>query len=240
MNQGNHRDFPPELTEKQDIETVVRNMGFLEVPLGFDRWVDGLRFTVCESFCCYFIARDGLCDERRWCEPRELRIFSPIAPIELMATIYRLWAEVFEKRDSQDSCLSWGKAWLDYQNELKRLIPPPPTLWAEREFLRLCLNYIDKTCDWTEEDYEVSFASIPGQLRLAAKNIELFCLARGNWVGEVSISAKELFRHLPKRFLGPAVMLQAKNEVLRIENRELRARWGDPEAEEGDCASIAG
>lgn len=240
MNNTNHPDFPPYLTEKQDIEEVIGKLGFVAVPIGYERWVDGLKFTVCESFCCYFIVRDGQCDERRWCEPHELRIFSPVAPIELMATIYRLWAEVFEKRESEDFCLIWGKSWLDYQNELKRLIPPPPTLWAEREFLRLCLNYIDKSCDWTEEDYEVTFASIPGHLRLAAKNIELFCPARGNWVGEVSISAKELFRHLPKRFLGPAVMLQAKNEVLRIENRELRARWGDLEAEKGACASITG
>lgn len=238
MNQGNHRDFPPELTEKQDIETVVRNMGFLEVPLGFDRWVDGLKFTVCESFCCYFIVRDGRCEERRWCEPHELRIFSPIAPIELMATIYRLWAEVFEKRESEDFCLTWGRSWLDYQGELKRLIPPSPTLWAEREFLRHSLNYIDKQYDWAEEDYPVRFSSLPRQLRIVAKDTELFCPARGDWIGEVSISAKELFRNLSKRFIGPTVMLQIEADKLRIDNRVLRAKWGELREDEGNLGNM--
>jgi len=224
MDEINHHEFPAELIEKQEMEAVARMLGFVEGSPGLERSFDGLGFTICESIGCHFIIRDGRVEKRTAWPPRELRVFSPMAPIELMATIYRMWAEVSEGQMPKDSCLCWGKNWLDYQKELKRLIPPPPTLWAEREFLRHCLNYIDQNCDWTEKDYEIRFSQTPGQLRIAANNIELFCPARGNWIGEVSISAKELFRNLTKRFLGPAVILQIEADKLRIDNRMLRKR----------------
>jgi hypothetical protein len=34
--------------------------------------------------------------------------------------------------------------------------------------------------------------------------------------------------NLPKRFIGPAVMLQIEADKLRIDNKVLRAKWSEP------------
>ncbi|MBL0353826.1 MAG: hypothetical protein WBB96_15075 [Candidatus Dechloromonas phosphoritropha] len=228
MSKLTHPNFPQEVTEKCAVDEIIPRLGFVGKNDVHLREFDGIQFSIGTWIGCYMLSRDGRVEKNTATPPHETLVFSPTSPIELMATIYRLWTEVFGDREPQDSCLRLGKQWLDYQGELKRLIPPPPTLWAEREFLRHSLNYIDKQHDWAEEDYLVKFSSLPGQLRIVAKETELFCPARGNWIGEVSISAKELFRNLTKRFIGPAVMLQIEADKLRIDNRVLRAKWGEP------------
>ena len=228
MSKLTHPNFPQELTEKCAVEEIIPRLGFVGKNDVHLREFDGIQFSIGTWIGCHMLSRDRRAVKNTAIPPREILVVSPTLPIELMATIYRLWTEVFGDSEPQDSCLRLGKQWLDYQGELKRLIPPPPTLWAEREFLRHSLNYIDKQYDWAEEDYLVKFSSLPGQLRIVAKDTELFCPARGNWIGEVSISAKELFRNLTKRFIGLAVMLQIEANKLRIDNRVLRAKWGEP------------
>ena len=147
-----------------------------------------------------------------------------------MATIYRLWAEVYAPEESLDTFLVWGKKWLDYQAVVKKLIPPPPTIWAEREFLRHCFNYIEREHDWVDVDYDIRFSQIPGQLLIKAKNTEVCCPARGQLIGETVVSAKAMFRRLPKRFIGDVVVLQTKHNELCIDSHRVPARWNDPDA----------
>ena len=222
-----HPDFPPPMIDKMPLDKALEVLEFIPTPLGYQRKWDDLEFSAAESFDCWFLMRDGFCTKRTACQPHDVRISTPIAPIELMAAIYRLWSEVYAPKESLDPFLLWGKEWIDYQQEIKKLIPPPPTLWAEREFLRHCLNYIEQHIDWVDDDYDIVFSQSSGQLRINANKIELYCPARGNWIGETTISAKKLFRGLPKRFIGPAVMLQTKSDKLIIDGRQIPARWSE-------------
>jgi hypothetical protein len=224
-----YQDFPSELMQKQPLDAVLNMLGFVPADVGVARNYGGLEFGVCESIDCSFLSRDGWVTSRTWTPPYEVRIASPISPIELMATIYRLWAEVFPNKEPPETDLYLGKEWLAYQREVKRLIPPPPTLWADREFLRFDLTYVERQHDWVEKDYEVRFSQAPGQLRINAMDTEVYCPARGNWVGVAVVQAKVLFRQLPKRFLGHVVMLEAKAAHLNIERHAIPARWVDPD-----------
>lgn len=229
-----HPDFPPFMRDKQPIESVINSLEFKPTPYGFTREWHGVEFDIGESYNCWFLIRAGVCSKRQASPPHDIYISSPIAPIELMANIYQLWAEVYNRNNpfeqvkgKIDSFLIWGKEWTDYQKEIKALIPPIPTIWAEREFLRNALNYIERQHDWVDVDYDIQFSHMPGQLRISAENTEIYCPARGNLIGEVLVSAKALFRHLPKRFIGDVVSLQFKGHKLFIYSREFPARWTD-------------
>jgi hypothetical protein len=159
-----------------------------------------------------------------------------------MATIYRLWAEVYPDQGVSDTDLHFGKEWIAYQRELKRLIPPPPTVWADREFFRYCLSYIERQHDWLDQDYQITFSQVAGQLRIGAKDIEIYCPARGNWFGAVNISAKDLFHRLPKRLMGHVVRLELAAAKLSIDGHPIVARWveaDDPRHDEATPASEA-
>jgi len=222
-----HPDFPPPMIDKMPLERALELLDFIPTATGYTRKWDDLEFSAGESFDCWFLIRGGFCTKRTAFPPHEERIYSPIAPIDLMATIYRRWSEVYFSKESLDTFLIWGKEWIDYQREIRKLIPPPPSLWAEREFFRHCLNYIEQQYDWIDEEYDIVFSQAPGQLRINAKEIELYCPARGNWIGEMTISAKSLFRWLPKRFIGQVVSLQAKSDKLIIDSRQFPARWSE-------------
>jgi len=226
-----HPDFPPHLTDKQPAAKVLETLEFFPNSTGGveRRWGD-LTFSACEAFDCWFVIRGPFRTARELWPPYEVRIPSKVAPVEVMATIYRLWAEVYRGVEPPDAYLLWGKEWLDYQREVKALVPPRPALWAEREFLRHCLTYIERLHDWIEADYEIRLAQVPGQLRIQAKDAEVFCPARGTWPGEVVVSAKDLFRRLPKRFTGSAVVLQIEGDKLIVESRLIPAKWNDDSA----------
>jgi len=237
----NHPDFPPFMRDKQPLESVLESLGFISTDKGYVRKWDDLEFVACEALDCWFLMRDGFVTKRTAIPPHDVRIFSPIAPIELLAIVYRLWAEVYSPKESLDAFLIWGKEWIDYKKEIKALIPQPPTIWAEREFLRHCLNYIQNEHDWVDTDYDIRLSQTRGQLRINAKEIELYCPARGNWVGETVVSAKALYRRLPKRFMGHAVMLQIGVDKLYLENQAIPARWTeDDAAQDKDVATNPG
>jgi hypothetical protein len=224
-----HPDFPPFLVDKQPIERVLQTLEFEPYDLGYRREWGLLELTACEAINCWFLVRSySTPREIGW--PYEIRIEANIAPIELMAIIYRLWAEAHPGTETHDAYLVWGKEWIDYKREMKSLIPRPPTVWAEREFLRYCLTYIERQHDWIDADYEIRFSQVSGQIKITANNTEVYCPAHGNWVGESVVQAKELFRSLPKRFMGNVVMLQALGDKIGIDNRKFKARWVDREA----------
>lgn len=232
-----HPDFPPFMIDEMPLEKALEILEFIRAPSGFTRKWDDLEFSAGESFDCWFLMRGGFCTKRTATPPHDVRILSPIAPIKLMASIYELWVEVFgvhafDKIKHIDPFLLWGKEWIDYQRELKMLIPRPPTIWAEREFLRHCFNYIEQKYDWIDHDYNIIFSQVRGQLRIMANDLELYCPARGYLLGETSVSAKSLYRNLPKRFIGNVVMLQYDKGKLAIDNREFPAGWKEETIEE--------
>lgn len=222
-----HPNFPPHLMDKQPLDNVLRTLEFAPNALGCARKWDDLEFFACEAIGCWFLIRGGFRTQRALWPPHEVRVPSQVAPIEVMATIFRLWAEVYQGREPSDAFLRLGKEWIDYQREVEALVPPRPTLWVEREFLRHCLTYIERLHDWVDGDYEIRLAQVPGQLRIQAKDVEVYCPARGNWLGEVVVSAKDFFRRLPKRFTGSAVLLQIEGDKLIVESRAIPAKWND-------------
>jgi len=226
-----HPDFPFSFTNPLPLEAVLPMLKFMPTDKGYVRKWNDLEFVACESIGCWFLIRDGYCTKREAWPPHEIRIFSPISPMELMATIYKLWAAVYRNKETLDPLLIWAKEWVDYQHEIKALIPPPPTIWAEREFLRHCFNHIERMHDWIDTDYDICFSQTRGQLRINAKNMELYCPAHGNLLGETVVSAKDLFHRLPKRFSGQVVMLQINGDKLIIDRHVIPAHW-----DEGDVA----
>lgn len=227
-----HPDFPVFLKDKQPIESVLQSLEFESADFGHKRKFHDVEFSAGESFSSWFLIRAGSTTKLSWTPAHDINIFTPIAPIELMATIYKLWAETYDQKEPFDiikgpidSFLLLGKKWIDYRKEVNALIPQIPTIWEQREFLRNALNYIERQHDWVDEDYDIQFSHIPGQLRISAKNTEVYCSARGNLIGEANVSAKTLFRNLPKRFLGDVVALQFKGNKLVIYSREYPARW---------------
>lgn len=225
-----HPDFPPHLTDKQPLAKVLETLEFVPSALGLERNWDDLQFSACEAIGCWFLVRNAFRTPREIWPPYEVRIPLQVAPIDVMAMLFRLWAEIYRDREPRDTYLLLGKEWLDYQREVKALVPPPPAIWADREFLRYCLTYIERLHDWAEVDYEIRLAQVPGQLRIQAKDVEVFCPARGAWPGEVIVSAKDLFRRLPKRFMGSAVALQIEGDKLIVESRPIPAKWSDDSA----------
>lgn len=231
-----HPDFPPHLTDKLNVKDALKVLGFVELPSNgcyFQRW-GIVEFTACESMFGWSLIRSYTKRTesapkamREFGSPYEIKMGGEIAPVDLMAIIYPIWAEAYPGKEPEDVFLIWGKEWLDYQNDVKKLIPPMPTIWADREFLRYCLTYIERQHDWIDEDYPIRFSQSVGQLRINAKDTEIYCPARGNWVGESIVSAKELFRRIPKRFVGYFVTLKIMGDKLMIDTRVIPAKWVD-------------
>jgi hypothetical protein len=215
------------LTHELPLEKVLNLLEFEKTPLGYGRQWGDLVFSITESFNCWFLIRGSHKTQHEFSLPHEVRVMSRISPIEMMALIYRLWAEVHTKQEPLDECLVWGEKWTSYRRQIKALIPPPPSIWADREYLRFCLTYIERQRDWVDHDYEIRFSQIPGQLRIKALETEVYCPARGNWIDESIISAKDLFRRLPKRFIGDVVVFQNKGNKLMIDSREIPARFSE-------------
>lgn len=223
-----HPNFPKHLVEELPIEAALEAIGFVRNKWGclsrkwgiveFDAgpWIIGWMLT--RSYI-----KPGVIG---W--PYEIRIPESIAPVALLGTLYRLWKDAYPMDDPPDALLLWGKEYLDHQRherELKTLIPPMPTLWTDREFLRHCFTYIERLHDWTDQDYEIRFSQVPGQVKISVGTTEVYCPARGNWLGEAIVSAKEFFRHIPKRFVGNMVTLQTRGDKILVASSLINARW---------------
>ena len=156
----------------------------------------------------------------------EFRIFQNISPVELLARVYRTTKDAFTGLPLPPE-LEVGKAQDEYERKTRAVIPPPPTVWAEREFFRFCLSYIEKPNDLLERDYEIKLAATDGQLRIASGPHTIYCPARGSWLGSSTISARELFQILPKRFSRDAVSLEQHGNKLKVEGRYIKAVWHD-------------
>ena len=176
-------------------------------------WLGGYHFI------CSWRAPDG-----RSAGMPEFRVASRVAPALLLALLYQECRPSFAKGILPIE-FQIGKEELDFQRKLRSLIPPPPTIWAEREFLRFCLSYLDKGADWSKEDYSLRFAVADEQLRIEGRLQKIFCPARGSWLGVSTVSARDLFRRLPRRFVNIVVVLQQKGNGLLIDGRLIPAHW---------------
>jgi len=221
-------DFPKEVTEIKPLEDILPSLGFVPNNGGYVKNIEGLKFFVCYSIWSWIIMRDGYSTKRTATPPHEVPIKSPTSCIELLGEIYKLWAEVFSHGRPSDPLLKCGKTWADYQRMLERNKPRPPGLRADPRFLRFCLNHIKQQYDWVKEDFDIKFTQSSGQILITAKQIEVHCPAYCvNWLGETTVSAKDLFLRLPKRFSGAS--LQQEGDKLIIDGHVIPARWNDTE-----------
>ena len=137
------------------------------------------------------------------------------------------WNKIFSEEAPPNDELTLGKQYLELKRSVQKLLPPMPTIWAEREFFRFCVSYIEKRHDWSKEDYEVVFSYQDGQLKFVVGSLSIFCPARGTWIGSAYVSGRQLFRRLPKRFLSDVVTICVEPDKIRIESRPIPARWQD-------------
>lgn len=225
---NHHPDFPPFMTEKMPIDKALDALGFVKTEeIGYSREWDGVAFDASESFLGWCLIFGGHISRREMIEPFPIHIPSEIAPIDLMATIYKYWAMAYPNKDPNELSLIWGKEWIDYKKELRQLIPDVPTVWADREFFRYCLSFIEKRIDWDKADYDIEFSFENGQLKIVAQDIALFCPSFGQLIGTTKASARQLFRRIPKRFLGGLVSINSDGKKLLIDSCELDATWSD-------------
>lgn len=221
-----HPNFPTNLTKQQPLANLLESLDFIKTDTGYAWKTDKLDFSITMGFFnTWFLVRGPYITSRAMYTEHEILLESNISPIEFMAKLYKLWSEVFNNQETSDPNLIWGQKWIQYQEDVKAMIPPPPTIWADREFLRFCLSHIERLHDWIDKDYEISFTQIPGQLKITANHTTVYCPARGYLLGEIVVSAKALFRHLPKRFIGDIVSLQSKGDKLLLDGRSFPARW---------------
>ena len=91
--------------------------------------------------------------------------------------------------------------------------------------------------DWSSEDYDIDFSYTNGQLTLKAKNDAVFCPAIGTFNGTLTLSARQLFRRIPKRFLRSTVFIQVlKDQKVTIDSHSIPAHWVENPVPQGDLA----
>jgi hypothetical protein len=221
---GDYADF---LRSRDPVPTeqILEQLNFKKNNLGnyFRTWAN-LRVAALEWLGGYHFILTWASVDRRSAGQPELRVPAKVAPALLLAVLYDSSKDAFSKGGLPPE-LQIGKEELEYRRKTQALMPPPPTIWADRKFLRFCLSYVDRAADWSQDDYVLRLAFAGEQLRIQAKSQTVFCPARGNWLGASIVSARDLFRRIPKRFLSQVVALQQKGDALVIDRRTVKAKW---------------
>lgn len=145
-----------------------------------------------------------------------------VAPAILLAALYSHCGGAFGGELPPEFQI--GKEELKFQQKLMWL-RQLPTVWAERTFFRFCISYLQRERDWVGEDYPVRLDVVDGQLRITRKAQAVFCPIRGGWLGASTVSARDLFVRLPKRFSKPVVALAQDGKALRIDGYPITAVW---------------
>jgi hypothetical protein len=126
----------------------------------------------------------------------------------------------------------WGKMeWERYNEEMRQELERRPKVWAEKDFFRFCIGYLGKRHDWSDADYDIEFSYTDGHLTIKAKGDVVFCPAVGTFNGTLTLSARQLFRCIPKRFLRSTVLIQVlEDQKAIIDSHAIPARWvaGNP------------
>jgi hypothetical protein len=175
-------------------------------------WLGGYHFS------CVWVSAD-----RRTIGCPEFRVPRNVAPAILLAALYdHCGGGPFNGNLPLEFQI--GKEELKFQHNLlslRRL----PTIWVERTFFRFCISYLQRKRDWVEADYSVRLDIVGSQLRIACKDQTVFCPIRGEWLGASTVSARNLFVRLPKRFSKSVVVLAQEGKVLRIDGYSIPAEW---------------
>jgi hypothetical protein len=169
-------------------------------------------------------------DERTIPIPYQIPIPVQERPIIILSLIYEAWDSWFRWMETPGD-LQMAKEfskrnWEEGQREyLSR-----PTLWADREFFRFCVSYLEKNIDWPEEDLQVELSYTDGQLRMRVRELEVHCPAKGKFNGTLALSSRKFFRSLSKRLRGSSVFIQVVDEEKAIiGSRQFRAQFRSPE-----------
>jgi hypothetical protein len=213
--------------ESMPTAQVLELLGFKRNRLGCyaHNW-ERLEVVAPEWFGGYHVLCTWWSANRRTLGIPEFKIPSKIAPACLLAILYKECGGAFQ-RGTLPLEFQIGKARYEFQTKIQSIIPPPPTIWAGRKFLRFCLSYLDKRADWAIEDYTIRLSAADNQLRFQGKSETVFCPVRGEWLGVSKVAARALFRGLPKRFSQPVVALQQEGNALRVDRHLIAAAWED-------------
>jgi hypothetical protein len=208
---------------------VLEELGFKRSRLGcYARNWERLEVVAPEWFGGYAFLCTWWSPNRRTFGIPEFRVPSKIAPACLLAILYKECSGAFGQ-GALPIEFQIGKAQYEIQRKIQSIIPAPPTIWADRKFLRFCLSYLDKSSDWTNEDYPLRLLVTGKQLRMEGKPRTVCCPVHGEWLGISIVSAKALFRGLPKRFLSSVVPLQQEGKAVRIGRYSIPATWEEPQ-----------
>jgi hypothetical protein len=202
---------------------VLERLGFRRNELGnYERQWGQVKMIAPEWLGAYHFSCDWVSADRRTIGCPEFRVPRKVAPAILLAVLYDHCGGAF----GGDLPLEFqiGKEELKFQHNLLSL-RKFPTVWAERTFFRFCLSYLQRKRDWVEEDYSVRLDVVGNQVRIACKGQTVFCPIRGEWLGASTVSARNLFVRLPKRFSKSVVVLAQESKVLRIDGYSIPAVW---------------
>jgi hypothetical protein len=208
---------------------VLEELGFKQNRLGcYARNWERLEVVAPECFGGYAFLCTWWSPNRRTFGIPEFRVPSKIAPACLLAVLYKECSGAFEQ-GALPIEFQIGRAQYEIQRKIQSIIPAPPTIWADRKFLRFCFSYLDKSSDWMNEDYPLRLLVTGNQLRMEAKSRTVCCPIRGEWLGISTVSAKTLFRGLPRRFSSSVVALQQEGKAVRIGRYLIPATWEEPQ-----------
>jgi hypothetical protein len=165
-----------------------------------------------------------------WVTSRELgfpefRVGPMTSPASLLATLYDHCGSAFSRSLWLPTELRIGKEELEYRRKTRALTPQPPTVWADRKYLRFCLNYIRQKLG--DDSCLITVSASDGQLKIdcAPQSLTVYCPVRGEWVGTSEIAAESLFRLVPKRFNRPLIALLQYGDKVTIDSRNVPARF---------------
>jgi len=223
--------IPIELTQTLPIEEVLQILKFDEISkygLPTKRWgaieVSAGPWIGCWQLLIYI----NIHSKQTIYVPQERCIGIVMKPIDLLAIIYNTCDSLFRNEEPPIELL-WGKIHQEqYWKKQRQEEEKRPKVWAEREFFRFCISYIEKMNDWSEEDYDVELTHTDGQLKIRAKQMQVCCPAIGTFHGTLTISARQLYRKMPKRFLANTVRLIVMPEAkVIIESTQFPAIWAE-------------
>jgi hypothetical protein len=224
MDQGKSEKLKSD--ERMPMEDVLELLEFRRNALGAleRRWpqltVSTTEWLGAWHFICSWVT------QRRAGIP-EFRAPPTTSPVELLSVLYQLCEGAFKESAEVPPELEIGRRYLEYQRKIRDLTPPPPTVWADREFFRFCLSYIERANDWSTADYRIAFKFYNGQLCIAVRETgrEVYCPARGTWLDTSEVSGRDLFRRAPKRFTSLAVSLKQEGQALVVDGHSVPATW---------------
>jgi hypothetical protein len=205
-------------------ERVLHLLGFTESRVGgYERKWGNLEVSCVEwlgtwNFVC------------SWVTPREMgipefRVGPLTSPAALLATLYDQCGGAFRRSLSAPTELRIGMEELEYQRKTRALTPQAPTVWADRQYLRFCFNFIRQNLD--DDGCAITLSASNGQLRIDCmpRPLTIYCPVRGEWVGSSEISANDVAEKLPKRFRRKFVALRQEAHSVIIDSRIVPAQF---------------